>query len=148
MHQDVGPHPLLAHRLKSYGLTVHLCRTLASALAQKYIPVSVVINVLARYSLPKLLHTLSCIYCTVGKVQKINKIHAPVGVWPYFMIYILLQIVPYEGTCKNPDFRRVLLTHELICSRCLEHRSCGNKNDTPSDPIIIDRLVLTHFEVW
>lgn len=58
------------------------------------------------------------------------------------------QIVPYEGTCKNPDFRRVLLTHELICSRCLEHRSCGNKNDTPSDPIIIDRFdtscYLTH----
>lgn len=55
------------------------------------------------------------------------------------------QIVPYEGTCKNPDFRRVLLTHELICSRCLEHRSCGNKNDTPSDPIIIDRYRLKFF---
>lgn len=55
------------------------------------------------------------------------------------------QLVPYEGTCKNPDFRRVLLTHELICSRCLEHRSCGNKNDTPSDPIIIDRFRLKFF---
>ncbi|CAI8047855.1 Transcription factor unc-3, partial [Geodia barretti] len=55
------------------------------------------------------------------------------------------QLIPYEGTCKNPDFRRVLLTHELICSRCLEHRSCGNKNDTPSDPVIIDRYVyITH----
>ena len=58
------------------------------------------------------------------------------------MISVLLfniQLIPYEGTCKNPDFRRVLLTHELICSRCLEHRSCGNKNDTPSDPLLIDR---------
>ena len=59
-------------------------------------------------------------------------------------IYFLLfshQLIPYEGTNKNPDFRRVLLTHELICSRCLERRSCGNKNDTPSDPIILDRFV-------
>lgn len=55
------------------------------------------------------------------------------------------QLVLYEGTCKNPDFRRVLLTHELICSRCLEHRSCGNKNDTPSDPIVVDRYHLKFF---
>eukprot|EP00731_Ephydatia_muelleri_P020397 Em0013g124a len=55
------------------------------------------------------------------------------------------QLVPYEGTCKNPDLRRVLLTHELICSRCLEHRSCGNKNDTPSDPVIIDKFRLRFF---
>lgn len=55
------------------------------------------------------------------------------------------QLVPYEGTCKNPDLRRVLLTHELICSRCLEHRSCGNKNDTPSDPVIIEKFRLRFF---
>lgn len=55
------------------------------------------------------------------------------------------QMVPYEGTNKNPDFRRVLLTHELICSRCLERRSCGNKNDTPSDPIILDNFRLKIF---
>ncbi|XP_011408942.1 PREDICTED: transcription factor COE2-like [Amphimedon queenslandica] len=55
------------------------------------------------------------------------------------------QLVPYEGTNKNPDFRRVLLTHELICSRCLERRSCGNKNDTPSDPIILDNFRLKIF---
>lgn len=26
-----------------------------------------------------------------------------------------------------------------ICSRCCEKKSCGNRNETPSDPVIIDR---------
>ncbi|CAN8023958.1 unnamed protein product [Ixodes persulcatus] len=33
---------------------------------------------------------------------------------------------------------RVLLTHEVMCSRCCDKKSCGNRNETPSDPVIID----------
>uniref|UniRef100_A0A1I7WWP5 COE1_DBD domain-containing protein n=1 Tax=Heterorhabditis bacteriophora TaxID=37862 RepID=A0A1I7WWP5_HETBA len=44
--------------------------------------------------------------------------------------------IAYEGQDKNPEMCRVLLTHEVI--RCCEKKSCGNRNETPSDPIIID----------
>uniref|UniRef100_F1L1Y9 Transcription factor unc-3 n=1 Tax=Ascaris suum TaxID=6253 RepID=F1L1Y9_ASCSU len=40
---------------------------------------------------------------------------------------------------------RVLLTHEVMCSRCCEKKSCGNRNETPSDPVIIDRFFLKFF---
>lgn len=29
----------------------------------------------------------------------------------------------------------------LCCSRCCDKKSCGNRNETPSDPVIIDRWV-------
>ncbi|CDQ90480.1 unnamed protein product [Oncorhynchus mykiss] len=45
----------------------------------------------------------------------------------------------YEGQDKNPEMCRVLLTHEIMCSRCCDKKSCGNRNETPSDPVIIDR---------
>ncbi|KAF7403563.1 hypothetical protein HZH68_006357 [Vespula germanica] len=45
----------------------------------------------------------------------------------------------YEGQDKNPEMCRVLLTHEVMCSRCCDKKSCGNRNETPSDPVIIDR---------
>ncbi|CAH2299190.1 transcription factor COE3-like [Pelobates cultripes] len=50
----------------------------------------------------------------------------------------LLAII-YEGQDKNPEMCRVLLTHEIMCSRCCDKKSCGNRNETPSDPVIIDR---------
>ncbi|XP_073783380.1 methylated-DNA--protein-cysteine methyltransferase isoform X4 [Danio rerio] len=40
---------------------------------------------------------------------------------------------------------RVLLTHETMCSRCCDKKSCGNRNETPSDPVIIDRFFLKFF---
>ncbi|RMB90998.1 hypothetical protein DUI87_32596 [Hirundo rustica rustica] len=49
------------------------------------------------------------------------------------------QPITYEGQNKNPEMCRVLLTHEVMCSRCCEKKSCGNRNETPSDPVIIDR---------
>ena len=49
------------------------------------------------------------------------------------------QPVCYEGQDKNPEMQRVLLTHEIMCSRCCERKSCGNRNETPSDPVITDR---------
>jgi hypothetical protein len=51
------------------------------------------------------------------------------------------QPIIYEGQDKNPEMCRVLLTHEVMCSRCCDKKSCGNRNETPSDPVIIDRLV-------
>ncbi|XP_016130229.1 transcription factor COE3-like [Sinocyclocheilus grahami] len=48
------------------------------------------------------------------------------------------QPILYEGQDKNPEMCRVLLTHEIMCSRCCDKKSCGNRNETPSDPVIID----------
>uniref|UniRef100_A0A670JDJ8 EBF transcription factor 2 n=1 Tax=Podarcis muralis TaxID=64176 RepID=A0A670JDJ8_PODMU len=53
--------------------------------------------------------------------------------------------IAYEGQNKNPEMCRVLLTHEVMCSRCCEKKSCGNRNETPSDPVIIDRFFLKFF---
>uniref|UniRef100_A0A8C3IJR8 EBF family member 4 n=1 Tax=Chrysemys picta bellii TaxID=8478 RepID=A0A8C3IJR8_CHRPI len=50
------------------------------------------------------------------------------------------QAIIYEGQDKNPEMCRVLLTHEIMCSRCCDKKSCGNRNETPSDPVIIDRV--------
>ncbi|CAI9739159.1 transcription factor COE3-like isoform X7 [Octopus vulgaris] len=44
------------------------------------------------------------------------------------------QAIVYEGQDKNPEMCRVLLTHEIMCSRCCDKKSCGNRNETPSDP--------------
>ncbi|XP_052413031.1 transcription factor COE2-like [Carassius gibelio] len=55
------------------------------------------------------------------------------------------QPISYEGQNKNPEMCRVLLTHEVMCSRCCEKKSCGNRNETPSDPVIIDRFFLKFF---
>ncbi|KAJ8335721.1 hypothetical protein SKAU_G00390630 [Synaphobranchus kaupii] len=50
-----------------------------------------------------------------------------------------------RGQDKNPEMCRVLLTHEIMCSRCCDKKSCGNRNETPSDPVIIDRFFLKFF---
>ncbi|ESO03606.1 hypothetical protein HELRODRAFT_112029 [Helobdella robusta] len=55
------------------------------------------------------------------------------------------QVIVYEGQDKNPEMCRVLLTHEIMCSRCCDKKSCGNRNETPSDPVIIDRYFLKFF---
>uniref|UniRef100_A0A671KWP1 Transcription factor COE4 n=1 Tax=Sinocyclocheilus anshuiensis TaxID=1608454 RepID=A0A671KWP1_9TELE len=56
-----------------------------------------------------------------------------------------LRAIIYEGQDKNPEMCRVLLTHEIMCSRCCDKKSCGNRNETPSDPVIIDRFFLKFF---
>ncbi|BHF63815.1 Transcription factor COE4 [Sparganum proliferum] len=53
--------------------------------------------------------------------------------------------IAYEGQDKNPEMCRVLLTHEVMCSRCCDKKSCGNRNETPSDPVVIDRYFLKFF---
>ncbi|KAM9795226.1 transcription factor COE3 [Neosynchiropus ocellatus] len=55
------------------------------------------------------------------------------------------QPILYEGQDKNPEMCRVLLTHEIMCSRCCDKKSCGNRNETPSDPVVIDRFFLKFF---
>uniref|UniRef100_A0A3Q2Z053 EBF family member 4 n=1 Tax=Hippocampus comes TaxID=109280 RepID=A0A3Q2Z053_HIPCM len=55
------------------------------------------------------------------------------------------RAILYEGQDKNPEMCRVLLTHEIMCSRCCDKKSCGNRNETPSDPVIIDRFFLKFF---
>ncbi|CBY10536.1 unnamed protein product [Oikopleura dioica] len=55
------------------------------------------------------------------------------------------QPIVYEGQDKNPEMQRVLLTHEIMCSRCCDKKSCGNRNETPSDPVIVDRYYLKCF---
>ncbi|KAF7632837.1 hypothetical protein Mgra_00007769 [Meloidogyne graminicola] len=55
------------------------------------------------------------------------------------------QAISYEGQDKNPEMCRVLLTHEVMCSRCCEKKSCGNRNETPSDPVITDKWFLKFF---
>uniref|UniRef100_A0A8C0EKQ2 Transcription factor COE1 n=1 Tax=Bubo bubo TaxID=30461 RepID=A0A8C0EKQ2_BUBBB len=57
----------------------------------------------------------------------------------------LYVAIVYEGQDKNPEMCRVLLTHEIMCSRCCDKKSCGNRNETPSDPVIIDRFFLKFF---
>ncbi|KAJ4919717.1 hypothetical protein JOQ06_000134 [Pogonophryne albipinna] len=42
------------------------------------------------------------------------------------------QAIIYEGQDKNPEMCRVLLTHEIMCSRCCDKKSCGNRNETPN----------------
>ncbi|XP_004345219.2 transcription factor unc-3 [Capsaspora owczarzaki ATCC 30864] len=49
-----------------------------------------------------------------------------------------LCLVPYEGTDKFDSARRVLTTHEMTCVRCLEGKACGNRQDTPQDPTILN----------
>eukprot|EP00117_Sycon_ciliatum_P021739 scpid62211/ scgid0196/ Transcription factor collier; Transcription factor knot len=47
------------------------------------------------------------------------------------------EVVHYEGQDRNPEMRRVLLTHEVTCSRCSNNATgCGNKTAAPSDPTI------------
>ncbi|XP_065920383.1 transcription factor unc-3-like isoform X2 [Dysidea avara] len=55
------------------------------------------------------------------------------------------ELVPFEGITKNPDMKRVLVTHEVICSRCSQSKSCGNKMVTPSNPVIVDKYYMQVF---
>jgi len=55
------------------------------------------------------------------------------------------EIIPYEGQDKNPEMCKVLLTHEVMCSRCCDKKSCGNRNETPSDCIVLERYFVKFF---
>ncbi|XP_057305667.1 transcription factor coe2-like isoform X1 [Hydractinia symbiolongicarpus] len=55
------------------------------------------------------------------------------------------EIIKYEGQDKNPEMCRVLLTHEVMCSRCCDKKSCGNRNETPSDCVVVERYFVKFF---
>ncbi|KAF1744463.1 hypothetical protein MXB_523 [Myxobolus squamalis] len=55
--------------------------------------------------------------------------------------------ISYDGQDKNPDMCRVLLTHEVMCSRCCESKSCGNRNETPSDPVIMNNGLVSRYHM-
>ena len=58
------------------------------------------------------------------------------------------QLVRFDGNkslIQNPEMQRVLLTHEIICSRCRDNKSCGNKNETPSNPVVVERTHIKFF---
>uniref|UniRef100_A0A672SC31 Transcription factor COE3 n=1 Tax=Sinocyclocheilus grahami TaxID=75366 RepID=A0A672SC31_SINGR len=62
-----------------------------------------------------------------------------------FLYSARIDLQVFYSLNKNPEMCRVLLTHEIMCSRCCDKKSCGNRNETPSDPVIIDRFFLKFF---
>ncbi|TMS13902.1 Transcription factor COE3 [Larimichthys crocea] len=76
-----------------------------------------------------------------GSVYSVSTCWGPI----WSMLALGPLAIVYEGQDKNPEMCRVLLTHEIMCSRCCDKKSCGNRNETPSDPVIIDRFFLKFF---
>ncbi|XP_014218394.1 transcription factor collier isoform X2 [Copidosoma floridanum] len=74
-----------------------------------------------------------------------NGVRAEQEIFVRLIDSVTKQAIMYEGQDKNPEMCRVLLTHEVMCSRCCDKKSCGNRNETPSDPVIIDRFFLKFF---
>lgn len=60
-----------------------------------------------------------------------------------FSNQILKQL--YNMVCA---FNSVIyIIYASFYSRCGEKKSCGNRNETPSDPVIIDRLVFNGYSI-
>ena len=58
------------------------------------------------------------------------------------------ELVKYDTSTskiESPELQRVLVTHNAICSRCLESKTCGHKIETPSNPIIVSTGQLKFF---
>jgi len=58
------------------------------------------------------------------------------------------ELVRYDGTSsklQSSELQRVLVTHRAICSRCMEGRVCGHKNETPTNPVINNNYELKFF---
>ena len=61
---------------------------------------------------------------------------------------ITKELVTFDSTSRNvqsQEMQRVLVTHRAVCSRCMEGRVCGNKNDTPTNPVISDNYDISFF---
>jgi len=49
------------------------------------------------------------------------------------------DLVKFDGKRTDPEeLKRVLVTHRVICSRCGDGKICGNENETPTDPILLN----------
>lgn len=58
------------------------------------------------------------------------------------------ELVKYDtatSKVESRELQRVLVTHNTICSRCIEGKTCGHKIETPSDPVIINTGQLKFF---
>ena len=58
------------------------------------------------------------------------------------------ELVKYDTSTskiESPELQRVLVTHNAICSRCIEAKTCGHKIETPSNPVIISTGQLKFF---
>jgi len=58
------------------------------------------------------------------------------------------ELVKFDSTSRNTqseEMQRVLVTHRAVCSRCTEGRVCGNKNDTPTNPVVSDNTEISFF---
>ena len=58
------------------------------------------------------------------------------------------ELVRYDTSSskvQSSELQRVLVTHKAICSRCMEGRVCGHKNETPSCLVIHNIYELKFF---
>ena len=51
----------------------------------------------------------------------------------------MAQSVPRSRHLNIFNWEQYLQTRNIYCSRCVEKKSCGNRNETPSDPVVCDR---------
>ena len=60
------------------------------------------------------------------------------------------KLVSYEGTnskLQSSELQIVLVTHRAICSRCVEGRVCGHKNETPTIPRALSSLMTPQLKI-
>jgi len=55
------------------------------------------------------------------------------------------EMVRFEGSARDTQLQRVLITHMALCSRCSEGKICGNKSETPSSPVILENYLLKFY---
>jgi len=61
---------------------------------------------------------------------------------------ITKELISYDTISRNiqpSELQRVLVTHRANCSRCAEDKICGNKNETPTSPVISNTNELQFF---
>lgn len=55
----------------------------------------------------------------------------------FFSLVIITRKTNFYFTKMHVNNQKVM--YDFIYSRCCDKKSCGNRNETPSDPVIIDR---------
>uniref|UniRef100_A0A3Q3WC47 IPT/TIG domain-containing protein n=1 Tax=Mola mola TaxID=94237 RepID=A0A3Q3WC47_MOLML len=87
-------------------------------------------------------------------VDFVEKEKEPTGEKTNNGIHYKLQLLYSNGVRTEQDLyvrlidsmtKQVLITNIRACRRCCRPKSCGNRNETPSDPVIIDRFFLKFF---
>ncbi|XP_023276420.1 transcription factor COE3-like [Seriola lalandi dorsalis] len=60
-------------------------------------------------------------------------------------VFSRLQILPFLPPFRLSLTQNPRVGFEPVNRRCCDKKSCGNRNETPSDPVIIDRFFLKFF---